>query len=255
MVMGTVTKLVLLAVMAGLIAAVVVWDKASTTGAPTAASGREGSGIVKTLQEVKQQASETIGNLDIKQRAEKTFGKLEIKRRASEMFESLEKAVENVSGKDVSSPERREASRRASPSGPGTEHVVRKGDTLWSIAKQYYGSGTQAGRIEKANRDRIGNSRQLRIGMHLRIPDVSGKPPPEQVHETRNDAAPREAASSREGPRTYVVRKGDSLWRIADRELGDGTKWKALYEANRDLLVKPSDLRPGLEIRLPEGGR
>ncbi len=54
----------------------------------------------------------------------------------------------------------------------GKVYVVAAGDTLWSIAKRYYGNGNQWGKILEANYDSIpnGNPRALRIGTALLIP-------------------------------------------------------------------------------------
>ena len=35
---------------------------------------------------------------------------------------------------------------------------------------------------------------------------------------------------------SYIVKKGDTLWTIAQRFYGTGTKWQALYQANKDII-------------------
>jgi nucleoid-associated protein YgaU len=49
------------------------------------------------------------------------------------------------------------------------------------------------------------------------------------------------------GSRPVTAKSGDSLSKIAKRELGDGNKWKAIYEANRDQIKDP-DLSQVLNI-------
>lgn len=49
-------------------------------------------------------------------------------------------------------------------------HVVRAGDTLWSIAVEYYEDGYRARSIYEANRDQIGDPANLRAGQELVIP-------------------------------------------------------------------------------------
>lgn len=72
---------------------------------------------------------------------------------------------------------------------------------------------------------------------------VAGLPYPD-----RAVAAPH--ATARAG--SVVVRPGDSLWRIADRELGAGTRWPELYALNRDAIGPDPDLiQPALRLRLP----
>jgi len=51
--------------------------------------------------------------------------------------------------------------------------------------------------------------------------------------------------------KTYVVVEGDSLSKIAKREYGDANKWRAIYEANKDLIKDPDLIYPGQELKVP----
>ena len=51
---------------------------------------------------------------------------------------------------------------------------------------------------------------------------------------------------------TYVVAKGDSLSKIAQRAYGDGGKWRKIYEANKDIIKDPDLIYPGQSLRIPE---
>ncbi|MDN3351814.1 LysM peptidoglycan-binding domain-containing protein [Actinomadura sp. DC4] len=43
-----------------------------------------------------------------------------------------------------------------------------------------------------------------------------------------------------------------SLWKIAEEQFEDGTKWRDIYEANRDLIGDdPGKLRVGMRLRMP----
>lgn len=49
----------------------------------------------------------------------------------------------------------------------------------------------------------------------------------------------------------YVVKKGDCLWDIAEKQLGDGMRWSAIYEANKALIGDDPDLLyVGIELEL-----
>jgi len=49
----------------------------------------------------------------------------------------------------------------------------------------------------------------------------------------------------------YFVVKGDSLWKIAKREYGDGRLWRKLYEDNRDVIGDdPNKIYVGQEFIL-----
>jgi nucleoid-associated protein YgaU len=50
----------------------------------------------------------------------------------------------------------------------------------------------------------------------------------------------------------YVVVKGDSLSKIAQRAYGDGNKWRKIYEANKDVIKNPDLIYPGQSLRIPE---
>lgn len=54
-------------------------------------------------------------------------------------------------------------------------------------------------------------------------------------------------------PGTYVVKPGDSLWRISGQAdvLGRSAEWHRLYEANRDRIPDPDRIYPGQEIDIP----
>lgn len=53
--------------------------------------------------------------------------------------------------------------------------------------------------------------------------------------------------------KTYTVVKGDSLSRIAKRELGSYNRWREIYDANRDKIKNPDILRVGMQLTLPGG--
>lgn len=48
-----------------------------------------------------------------------------------------------------------------------------------------------------------------------------------------------------------VVRRGDTLDRIAFEEYGDPAKWRPIADANADLVPDPRRLTPGIEIAIP----
>ena len=79
--------------------------------------------------------------------------------------------------------------------------------------------------------------------------------PPEVDLETEEGEAP-EAWSAPAQFDAYVVQKGDSLWSIAAKPevFGKATRWRAIYDANRDLMRSPNDLHPGMKLRIPRGG-
>ncbi|RMH54398.1 MAG: peptidoglycan-binding protein LysM [Bacteroidetes bacterium] len=53
-------------------------------------------------------------------------------------------------------------------------------------------------------------------------------------------------------PVFYTIQKGDSLSKIAKEQYGDASKWKALFEANREVIEDPDLIYPGQRIRIPQ---
>ncbi len=68
-------------------------------------------------------------------------------------------------------------------------------------------------------------------------------------------AAPpaREQSGAPQGLRC-TVQKGDSLWLIAKRQLGDGTRWREVWGLNRDTVQNPNLIKPGQVLTLPGKG-
>lgn len=51
--------------------------------------------------------------------------------------------------------------------------------------------------------------------------------------------------------RDYIVKKGDTLSRIAKRELGSYNRWIDIYNHNLDKLKNPNDLTAGMSLLIP----
>lgn len=124
------------------------------------------------------------------------------------------------------------------------EHLVQPGDTLWTIAEYYYADGRLYRRIVDANPDL--DPTRLPIGKTIRIP------PAEDPPETTSGATATKPARPGTRIHTYVVEHGDTLYKIAKHILKDGTKWRSIYELNRDKLSDPDRLVVGMELRIPE---
>ncbi len=54
-----------------------------------------------------------------------------------------------------------------------------------------------------------------------------------------------------EETRTYVVKSGDSLSKIAAELLGDADRWTEILEANKDKIEDPDQIQAGQELDIP----
>jgi nucleoid-associated protein YgaU len=85
-------------------------------------------------------------------------------------------------------------------------------------------------RLQKKAADREASARLARAS--------SGAPPPSR---------PPEPAI----PRTYKVRRGDTLSSIAEKVYGDSNKWREIYNANRTRLRSSDGIRIGQILVIP----
>ena len=126
------------------------------------------------------------------------------------------------------------------------EHTVTKGETLWSIAENSYGSGYNWVDIKKANNL---TSENIEVGQKLVIPNNISPKEPTTTVTTASAKGETTLQTSPIASETYTVVKGDTLWSIAVRAYGDGYKWTEIAKANK--LVNPGVIHSGNILTLP----
>ncbi|HET7489300.1 MAG TPA: LysM peptidoglycan-binding domain-containing protein [Acidimicrobiales bacterium] len=149
------------------------------------------------------------------------------------------------------------SSPAAAPAAPvpaaaaGETHVVRQGESWWEIAERLMGSGFRWQELRAANAGRVMPGGQMiseatnaiRPGWPLVVP---GRP-----------STPAAAADDE-----VVVRRGDNLWSITERQLAeaDGSEpataevretWAEVIELNRDRVADPDVIFAGQVLRFP----
>jgi nucleoid-associated protein YgaU len=58
-------------------------------------------------------------------------------------------------------------------------------------------------------------------------------------------------AGTAQTAKTYTVKAGDTLSKIAKEHLGDANAYTRIFEANRDQLSNPDLIKPGQVLKLP----
>ena len=48
----------------------------------------------------------------------------------------------------------------------------------------------------------------------------------------------------------YIVIEGDSLWKISIKLYNNGYKWSEIYKLNKNIIVNPDKIYPGMKLRL-----
>lgn len=104
-----------------------------------------------------------------------------------------------------------------------SRYTVRKGETLWSIARDAYGSGYNWVDLAKANSDIIRDPNIIAPGMEIQIPKIELQA---ITHETQT---------------------GDTLWGIAKAYCGNGFAWTQIATDNE--IENPKLLEPGQVLK------
>ena len=53
------------------------------------------------------------------------------------------------------------------------------------------------------------------------------------------------------GGQVYTVQKGDSLYELARRFYNDQSRWREIWEANKNRLADPDKLQVGMKLIIP----
>jgi nucleoid-associated protein YgaU len=64
-------------------------------------------------------------------------------------------------------------------------------------------------------------------------------------------AQPVGTSGSAAGGRTYTVKAGDTLSKIAKEHLGDANAYMKIFSANSDQLTDPDKIKPGQVLKIP----
>lgn len=152
-------------------------------------------------------------------------------------------------------------------------YVVQDGDSLSSIAKKVYGEEqgnkfTSINAIFEANRKTLASIDSLQVGQKLTMPVLTSQaaPAPSNVlsgsdfkkvdavgsrHLPAGTTATVKPAAAAKPENIYVVKEGDSLWRIAADRLGDGNRYREIVRLNSSILTSEDDLQTGMQLKLP----
>jgi nucleoid-associated protein YgaU len=148
-------------------------------------------------------------------------------------------------------------------------YVVTDGDNLALIAKKFYGDeeGNKRANIMKifeANRNLLNTADEIQVGHKLIIPPLRASAPEkeksnsglassifEKVKSIGREHLPLKKPDRARQGKSYTVRDGDSLWRIAAEQLGDGSRYTEVAKLNADILSDEDSLTVGMTLKIP----
>ena len=128
---------------------------------------------------------------------------------------------------------------------------MQRGDTLERIAGQYYREPSRWREIAERNRAVVPDPDSLPVGVVLVLPGLEERILPSLTPPAEAHPPEREQHVPVIPVRTYVVKNGDSLSKIAEDHYGFARMWRTIYEANLDVVDDPDRLPVGLKLVLP----
>jgi nucleoid-associated protein YgaU len=155
------------------------------------------------------------------------------------------------------------AATRSSTAAPADRHpviIVARGDTLWSLAERHLGNGARYTEIRDLNLGQpqpdgrtLTDDHWIYPDWQLRLPfDATAIPAP--AANTANSTATPAPTETR----SYDVTAGESLWDIAAQQLGDGARYREIYDLSThtpqpdgQTLTDPNRIRPGWHLTIP----
>jgi nucleoid-associated protein YgaU len=135
-------------------------------------------------------------------------------------------------------------------------------DNYRRIADKYYGDWNKFTVLRRSNEGRT----DVQPGEQIFVPvfdtdaavatatPIPAAPQGKKVADRAGKkTAPKTAASAPKGTgnKTHVVKSGESLWKIAHTELGDGSRWQEIYDLNKDVLASAKSVHAGQTLRIP----
>jgi len=86
---------------------------------------------------------------------------------------------------------------------------------------------------------------------------IVGAPPADVAEVEKAEAEAEKAEAGKAGEeawesKTYTVKSGDTLGKIAKEFYGNASKYPKIFEANKPMLTDPNKIYPGQVLRIPE---
>ncbi|MGD9690980.1 MAG: LysM peptidoglycan-binding domain-containing protein [Phycisphaerales bacterium] len=129
------------------------------------------------------------------------------------------------------------------------EYTVKPGDALEKIAREQLGDPKLWRTLADINHDLLKGSHDLRVGMKLRLPEARTPVPATRTVTERAAATAKPAAGSTKALRSYTVRSGDTLKKIARQLLGDGDRSDEIARLNK--ITDANRLLVGTTLKIP----
>jgi LysM repeat protein len=121
--------------------------------------------------------------------------------------------------------------------------------------------GTSNIRIFKNNSTPPAFPHEINLGQSLVVPKLLASELdkiniwgifPSSLFEKIESIGGRHISADSQKANQYIVREGDTLWRIAAEQLGNGSRYKEISKLNANVLKDENDLTIGMRLSLPD---
>ena len=89
------------------------------------------------------------------------------------------------------------------------------------------------------------------INADIRVTGGPGSVAPTAPPPTAPARSTSSATAAAVAPKTYTVKSGDTLSKIAKEHLGNANDYMKIFDLNKDQLTDPNKIKPGQVLRLP----
>lgn len=134
------------------------------------------------------------------------------------------------------------------------KYVVQPGDTLYEICQRLYGDGERWPELAARNKGKVGSNGTVYVGVTLDLmPGVrdAALEARTNAHPGAHKAAPKPPTARSGHTRKYVVKKGDTLSQIAQREVGSIRFLGEIRKLNPSLKKNHDRIFVGQTLVLP----
>lgn len=146
------------------------------------------------------------------------------------------------------------ADAKAGKAVPHKNYRVAEGDTYWSISEKFYGVPAYKEALARYNTDVVPDANNLKPGTVLLIPELdflrscfpTHCPQPEQIMHM-----PAAESGESRAVHFYVTAEGDTLSEVAERWLGDASRWPEIYRLNADKITDMNGIPEGIKLQIP----
>ena len=144
---------------------------------------------------------------------------------------------------------------------------VKEGETLYSLAQEFYGDGNLWSKLKEYNKGKVGANGSVREGVTLTFPPkdvLQGRaslgdgttPAAAPASTTPRSTVPGPTIAGQVRPaaatsKTYTFQRGDVLSTVAQKTLGSARRWQELVDANPGVLDDPDNVAVGTVIKIP----